>query len=83
MKKTILEMVKIIKEESPEKFKAIDDKIMARVIRGLFKSLNTELTKNEEKLKIVGLGNFRTFNREVNGKKIKKIIFRPAKAKEK
>lgn len=78
MKKTIPEIVAIMKKNSPKKFAKIDEKIMTRVIKELFNTLKDDIENmTEDNMKIIGLGNFRRQKIIKDGKSIRKIIFRP------
>ena len=84
----ILELAQKIKDSNEEKLGKINEKRIAFIIRESLAQIKKEIEKNEnESIRILGLGNFKTkiIEQDKDGNKIlkKRIIFNPAKERSK
>ncbi len=87
MKKTLRELAKQIQKDNLETLGKINEKKIVKIIKEAFSQVKNEIENTEnESVKIQMLGNFkiRTVEREKEGEMttIRRIVFRPSKAKE-
>jgi len=77
------ELIQRVSEEKPEVLGKVSQGKALTIVKEVLAEIKREIEATEEgKISVPGLGTFIISSIEKEGKKIKKIIFRPAKKKE-